>query len=87
MTNSTVNITLLNAMINNDTETIISELEPLIFKNIRGVHSNIREDIYQELILTIINVINNFDYEQSGDLLDHISNYCEDINCNNCLYN
>lgn len=67
-----INEQLLEAFSEKDILVIVEELKPLIYKNMNKADYNIQEDLYQELILSIIKVINNFDYERNGDLEEYL---------------
>ncbi len=67
-----INNNLLIAFKNNNTEKVVTELMPLIYKHSTGISLGMREDIIQELILTCISVTQRYDFNSGKDLSDYI---------------
>lgn len=63
-----MNKELLNAFQEQDMETIIEELKPLFFKHMTGVSANNREDIFQELVLSCLQVVVKYDFSEQHKL-------------------
>lgn len=63
-----MNPALLTAFEEQDMETIIEELTPLFYKHMRGVPENVREDAFQELALTCMQVVKKYDFSQEHTL-------------------
>jgi len=63
-----MNPMLLTAFKEQDMETIIEELTPLFYKHMRGVPENVREDVFQELALTCMQVVKKYDFSQEHTL-------------------
>lgn len=59
-----MNEKLLMAFNQQDTEIILRELTPLLYKYMKGVPSSDREDVFQELALTCVQVVARYDFSQ-----------------------
>lgn len=55
----------MRAFKSQEMEIILNQLAPLFYKNLSGVSIEHKEDIYQELTLTCMKVVNDFDFSQS----------------------
>ena len=64
-----MNETLLRAFKEQDTDTVLRELTPLLYKHMKGVPAPIREDVFQELALTCVQVVARYDFSQPHPFL------------------
>ncbi|MGX7107923.1 hypothetical protein [Facklamia miroungae] len=48
---------LIEAINNNDYESVFKKLKPLYYKNLQGVPSNLHEDLLQEFYILTIKII------------------------------
>lgn len=64
-----MNETLLRAFKEEDTDTILNELLPLFYKHMKGVSPSMREEVFQELVLTCVQVVSKYDFQQTHQFL------------------
>lgn len=64
-----MNKILLQAFREQDMETILDELRPLIYKHMKGVPHLMREEVLQELLLTCVQVVSKYDFHQTHRFL------------------
>lgn len=63
-----MNKDLMYAFQKQDMDTIVEELRPLFFKHMIGVSANNREDVFQELVLCCLKVVNKYDFSEQYKL-------------------
>lgn len=64
-----MNQTLLAAFEQQDMDTIVTELTPLFYKYMKGVPDSCREDLFQELVLTCMQVVEGYDFSQQHTVI------------------